>query len=120
MSKPFDIQERLIAFAGDMVLFIRKLDQNMIGNYLINQILRSSGSAALNYAESQSASSDKDYINKVAIALKELRETEVNLKIMKHISIGGDMRQTLINENIELIKILSTLIKNRKVKSNKT
>jgi len=89
----------------------------MIGKYLLNQILRSSGSSALNYAESQSASSDKDYINKVSIALKELRETEVNLKIMKHIAIGSEDREKLMQENVELIKILSTLIKNRRSKN---
>jgi len=71
----------------------------------------------LNYAESQSASSDKDYINKVSIALKELRETEVNLKIMKHIAIGSEDREKLMQENVELIKILSTLIKNRRSKN---
>jgi len=98
-------------------MFIAKQDQNFVGKYLYNQIMRSSGSAALNFAESQGSFSVKDYLNKLTIALKELRETEVNLRIMNHIEFGGKTRERLQKENIELIKILTTIIKNRREKS---
>ena len=52
-----------------------------VNNYLINQLLRSSASAALNYGEAQSAESKRDFIHKAGIVLKELRESHVNLKI---------------------------------------
>lgn len=115
-NKKFDFQDRLIRFAGDIILFVRKQDRNFEGHYLYNQIMRSSGSVALNFAESQGAFTTKDYLNKLTIALKELRETEVNLRIMQHIAFGGDEREKLQKENVELIKILTTIIKNRRLK----
>ena len=116
MEKKFDLQNRLIAFAGDVILFIQTLDRNHPAQYLYNQILRSSGSAALNFAESQGASSDRDYVNKMSIVLKELKETEVNFKIMKYIKLDIEKIDNLMNENVELIKIITTIRKNRKNK----
>ena len=112
--KKYDFLDRLIAFAGDIILMVSSQSKQVVGKYLFDQIMRSSGSAALNFGETQGAGSDKDYINKARIALKELRETEVNLRIMRHVNYGGEQREKLYEENIELIKILSTIIKNRK------
>ncbi len=116
MEKKYDFLDRLIAFAGDMILMVGGLSKHLTGKYLFDQIMRSSGSAALNFGETQGAGSDKDYINKARIALKELRETEVNLRIMRHVNYGGEQRDKLHEENIELIKILVTIIKNRQNK----
>ena len=113
MEKKYNYLDRLIAFAGDVILMIGKLSKDLDGRYLFSQIMRSSGSAALNFGEAQGTGSDKDYINKARIALKELRETEVNLRIMRHVNYGGEQRDKLHEENIELIKILVTIIKNR-------
>jgi four helix bundle protein len=113
MIKKYDLQNRLIAFAGEVILFIQKQDKNHSGNYLYNQILRSSGSAALNFAESQGCSTDRDYVHKMSITLKELKETEVNFQIMKYVDLGAENRERLINENVELIKIITTIRKNR-------
>ncbi len=113
MKKKYDFQDRLVSFAGDMILFVIKYRKKFAGEYLFDQILRSSGSAALNFAESQGSASKKDYLHRATIALKELKETEINLRIMKHIKFGGDERSKLQKENIELIKILRTIIKNK-------
>jgi len=115
MHKKYDFQDRLIRFAGDIILFVSKQDKNFTGHYLYNQIMRSSGSVALNFAESQGSHTDKDYLNKLHIALKELRETEVNLRIMTYINFGGKTREKSATENIELIKILTTIIKNKRL-----
>jgi len=117
LGKKYDYLDRLIAFAGDVILFVESLPKGVAGVYLYNQVLRSSGSAALNFAESQGAVSDKDYLNKADITLKELKETEVNLRIMKHVNYGSNVREKLQKENIELIKIPTTIIKNRRNKT---
>ena len=52
------------------------------GQYYGNQIMRSSGSSALNFGEAQGTNTDRDYINKASISLKELKESRVNLKIL--------------------------------------
>jgi len=117
LGKKYDYLDRMIAFAGDVILFLESLPKDVAGIYLYNQILRSSGSAALNFAESQGAASDKDYLNKAGIALKELKEIEVNLRIMRHVNYGSSDREKLQKENIELIKIQATIIKNRRNKT---
>ena len=80
------------------------------------QIIRSATSTALNFGEAQGTVTTKDYISKASICLKELRETEVNLKIMKHIHYGNEDRDQLMSECVELIKICRTIINNKQKK----
>ncbi|MEM9143383.1 MAG: four helix bundle protein [Bacteroidota bacterium] len=82
MEKKFDLEDRLVYFAADVVVFCRDLPNDMTGQYYENQLLRSSGSAALNFGEAQGTSSDRDYVNKAGVSLKELKESRVNLKIL--------------------------------------
>lgn len=86
----------------------------MTGLYYANQLLRSGGSSALNFGEAQGTYSDKDYINKASISLKELKESRVNLKILSKLEYGsGQIRMELLDEVEQLIKILATIIKNK-------
>ncbi len=117
MEKKYDYQDRLISFAGDIILLTKALPKDSAGRYLSDQIVRSSGSSALNFAETQGASSSKDYLHKASIVLKELKETDVNLKIMRHVNYGGEERDRLQQECIELIKIIRTIIRNRKAQT---
>ena len=70
-------------------------------------------SSALNYGESQGAESRKDFIHKLRIVLKELRETLVALKIVQRTNIVSDSDRisNLMAENIELISIFVRSIK---------
>ena len=61
----------------------------MTGLYYGNQLLRSTGSTALNFGEAQGTNSDRDYINKSSINLKELKESRVNLKILNKVNYGN-------------------------------
>jgi four helix bundle protein len=84
------------------------LPNSKAGNHVKSQILRSGTSPAPNYSESQSAESRSDFIHKIKIALKELRETKVWLQIMyRSKMIKPENRiEPLIKENDELISIL--------------
>lgn len=76
--------------------------------------MRSGGSSALNFGEAQGTNSDKDYINKAGICLKE---PMVNLKILVKVNYGDESNRTrLLDEVEQLIKIIATIIKNKKVK----
>ena len=77
-----ELEERLVEFSVMIFNLSRLVDKTFFNNYLINQLLRSSASAALNYGEAQSAESKRDFIHKVSIVLKELRESHINLKII--------------------------------------
>jgi four helix bundle protein len=114
MSKKFDLEERFIAFAADVMDFAETSPRTFSNDYLANQIIRSAGSSALNFGEMQGTGTDKDYINKGRIAFKELKETNINFRILKRRQVGQEEeRERLIDENTQLIKILITLIKKR-------
>ncbi|WP_326935010.1 four helix bundle protein [Flavobacterium sp. PL11] len=79
-------------------------------------MIRSGTSPALNYGEAQSAESTKDFIHKMGICLKELRETFVRLKIIEKSNLISDMSNLLIAkaEANELISIFVSSIKTAK------
>lgn len=115
MDKKFDLEDRLVDFAAGAAMFCRDLPNDSIGIYYSNQLLRSGGSSALNFGEAQGTNTVKDYINKCALSLKELKESRVNLKILKKLNYGDPKKfSTLLDEVEQLIKIIATIIKNKK------
>ena len=115
----FKLEERLIDFAANIILFTNHVDKSYAGNHLVGQIVRSSTSPALNYGEAQSAESKKDFIHKMGIYLKELRETFNCLKIIERANLTSNTE--LINklkiEVNELISIFVSSIKTAKTNS---
>jgi four helix bundle protein len=79
----YDLEERLIDFAVIISDIIENLPETRLGNYLAGQLVRSGCSPALNYGEAQSAESRNDFIHKMKIILKELRESMISLKIIE-------------------------------------
>ncbi|MGZ3872917.1 MAG: four helix bundle protein [Mucilaginibacter sp.] len=79
----YDLEERLIDFAGVVADIVEGLPPTRIGNYLAGQLVRSGCSPALNYGEAQSAESRNDFIHKMKIILKELRESLISLKLIE-------------------------------------
>jgi four helix bundle protein len=79
----FDLEERLIKFAVLISILVEELPNTITGKYLAGQLIRSGLSPALNYGEAQSGESINDFVHKMKIALKELRETFISLKIIK-------------------------------------
>lgn len=103
----FDLEERLINFAVLIIEIVNELPNTKAGNHLTDQLVRSGTSPALNYGEAQSGESRKDFIHKIKIVLKELRETLVCLKIIqraKLYKLESNLEKAL-KENDELISI---------------
>ncbi|MCL1920133.1 MAG: four helix bundle protein [Kiritimatiellaeota bacterium] len=111
-QKDFDLQERLIDFAVRIIKLAEALPRTPTGQHVCGQILRSGTSPASNYGEAQSAESRTDFVHKMKIALKELRETEVWLKIIiKSETIKPASKlEPLLKETDELISILFACI----------
>ena len=100
-----------------MILKLSKsINESYYNNYLINQLLRSSASAALNYGEAQSAESRKDFIHKLSIVLKELRESHINLKIFVEADIikDKDKVNSALDESNQLVSIFYKTIETTK------
>jgi four helix bundle protein len=71
----FDLEERLIDFSDLIIHLVEEMPDTRSANHLAGQLIRLGTSPALNYGEAQSGESRKDFIYKIQIALKELRET---------------------------------------------
>lgn len=102
-----DLEERLINFAVAIIYIAQRMTRSFAGNHLSEQITRSSTSAALNYGEAQSAESRRDFIHKIKVVLKELRETHINLQIIYRANLNQnrDKIEVSIKESNELISI---------------
>ena len=81
-----EMEERLVDFVAAVTKLVVTENKNISIHHLNDQAIRSSTSCALNYGEEQSTVSRKDFLHKTGIVLKELRETYINLKIIKKLN----------------------------------
>ena len=114
MEKIFNFEDRLVRFAGECIFFTRQLERLFENEYYKNQLIRSSGSACLNFGEAQGTITNKDFIFKVSLVAKELKESRNSLKILNYIKEGdSDKRNKLLIEVEQLIAISSKMIINK-------
>ena len=119
----YDLEERLINYSVLVLDIADELPDNKGANHLAGQIVRSGTAPSLMYGEAQSAESRKDFIHKMRLPLKELRETFNCLKIINKKNYAGAGNEKLakaLSESHELISIfvksVETAIKNSKTK----
>ena len=112
-SRDYDLQDRLIDFAVRVMNVVEALPNNRIGNHVAGQLLRSGTAPAPNHGEAQSAESRKDFVHKMKIGLKELREMQAwLLMIQRRPLIEPQEKLTpIIGECNELIAIFVTSVK---------
>lgn len=115
----YDLEQRLIDFAVRILDLVETLPNTRAGNHIAGQLVRCGTSPAPNYGEAQSAESRSDFIHKIKIVLKELRETNVWLQIIRRKRLSRSVAQTesLITECNELISIF--VASERTAKRNK-
>ena len=119
MSKrPFDLADRLLDFAVSVGRITKALPNDRLGTHLANQLIRSGTSPAANYAEAQAAESRRDFIHKLKLALKELRETLVWLRLATHMELNTtNQLDAAESECDELIAIFVRSIETAKLNS---
>lgn len=112
----FDLEERLINYSIKILETSETIFTSAPGRHLGNQLIRSGTSPALVYAEALGAESRNDFIHKMKVSLKELRETNVCLKIIQRKPLVKDPENlnTLLKETSELISIFSKSISTAK------
>jgi four helix bundle protein len=117
---PKELEERLIQFAINIIKLSEGMNPSIAGKRLSDQIVRSGSSPALNYGEAQSAESGRDFVHKLGISLKELRETHINLRIIDGADLHSNKKSItdLISESNELISIFVKSIETSKRKQN--
>jgi four helix bundle protein len=110
-----ETEERLIQFGCDAMELTKEFPPGIHATHLARQITKAATSAAPNYAEARVAESRADFIHKMGIALKELNETHVWLRMAaKKFALNPDFLGRLIAENKELCKMFMASIQTAK------
>jgi len=122
-ERTYDLDERLIDFASLIILITNSLPKHGAGSYLSGQMLRSGMAPALIYGEAHAAESPGDFIHKIRLVLKELRETYNSLRIIKKqpwTSVEIDEGIKEVNQLIAIfVKSIKTAEENQIKKNNK-
>src|SRR5690606_36344307 len=82
-KRKFDLEDRLVDYTCRMIDIVELLPKSRAGNYIAGQLIRSCHSPTFNYGEVQAAESNNDFIHKMGIVLKELKECRVALKVIR-------------------------------------
>src|SRR5213595_4255669 len=112
MSAPrYDLEDRLIAFAVQICVLAERFPATGIGRHVSSQIVRSGTSPFANYGEAQAAESRQDFVHKLKICLKEVRETQAWLKFAERMNLCTEGVEAARAECNELVSIFVTSIK---------
>jgi len=112
LGRVFDLEERLIEFAALIYETVESLPDNRVGKHVAGQLLRCGTAPAPDYGEAQGAESRKDFVHRLRVCLKELRETIVWLKYARRIRIGdAALVQQAIDEADHLCAIMYSSIR---------
>jgi four helix bundle protein len=112
-KQKYDLEERLLEFSVRIIKVVERLPNTRTGIHVSGQLLRSGTSPYPNHGEAQAAESPKDFIHKLRISLKELRETHRWLKLIQKVPLveKPELLNDILSETEELIKIFVTSIK---------
>ncbi len=102
-----DLEERLINFSVMIIVICENMKETRASSHLSGQLIRSGTSPALNYGEAQGGESRRDFIHKIGIVLKELRESLVCIKIIHRaqLCMKEELLKSAMAESDELISI---------------
>src|SRR6266581_9139107 len=111
-DRNYDLEERLLEFAAAVIDVSEKLPNTRAGNHLAGQLLRSGTSPYGNHGEAQAPESSEDFIHKMKVCLKELRETRRWARlIVRQRWLGNDSKLAFVlTEGEELVRIFNASI----------
>lgn len=106
-----DIGERLLEYGARIIKLVEALPNTLVGRRVADQLLRSGTSVGANYEEARAAESKEDFVHKLQIALKELRESNYWLRLLlKSGKISPTRMSNLLDESNQLRAILSKAV----------
>jgi four helix bundle protein len=117
----YDLEDRLVQFTCRMIDVAEALPNTRTGNYIAGQLIRSCHSPTFNYGEAQAAESPADFVHKMRVCLKEMKECRTALKIIiiKKLISPEELRD-IYSETEELIAIFGKSISTAERNINKT
>ena len=120
-NKEFNLEDRLIDFAVRIIYMAESLPKTKAGNHIAGQLIKCGTAPAPNYGEAQDAESRADFIHKMKVSLKELRETKIWLLITGKANLikPASKLEPLIDESNQLISIFVASVKTAKQNKSK-
>jgi four helix bundle protein len=119
-NRKYDLEDRLVDYACRMIDVVEALPNTRAGNYIAGQLIKSCHSPAFNYGEAQAAESPKDFVHKMGVVLKELKECRTAIKIIikKEMIKPVNKLEPVYKETEELIAIIAKSISTAKKNNN--
>jgi four helix bundle protein len=121
-NKELDLEERLLDYAAQVIRLVEILPQTRAGNHVASQLLRSGTSPLPNHGEAQAAESRNDFIHKLSICLKELKESRRWLRLTTRVPLVDSPNpiNSALVETEELIRIFAASVRTAKSKKSKS
>jgi len=119
-NKPYDLEDRTLLFAKDVIEFVGKVPRNLANNEIAKQLIRSAGSVGANYIEANEALGRKDFLMRVKISRKEAKESCYWIKLLTVPASLVSNQEAMLQEGVELVKILSSIIEKSNPKPGST
>jgi four helix bundle protein len=112
-GKEFDLEERLLGYAAGVICLVERVPRTAAGSHVAGQLLRSATSPLSNHGEAQAAESVDDFIHKLSVCLKELKESRRWLRLIQRVPLLKPESQVepLLNETEQFIRIFSASIR---------
>ena len=106
MNTRYDLEDRLLEYSARIIRLVDRLPNTRAGNHVAGQLLRSGTSPLPNHGEAQAAESVKDFVHKLKVCLKELRESFRWLRLIQRVPLlKPKLVDPLVLETDELIRI---------------
>jgi four helix bundle protein len=113
-KKPYDLETRSLQFTKAVIDLINKTPKNLSNIEIAKQLIRSAGSVGANYIEANESLGKKDFVMHTRIARKEAKESRYWLQLIECHESQQSIKEQLIQESTELLKILSKIIEKSK------
>ncbi|MFA7245312.1 MAG: four helix bundle protein [Candidatus Magasanikbacteria bacterium] len=106
----YNLEKRTFDFSKSILNYLKGIEITNLNRAIISQLIRSATSVGANYREANSASSKKDFINKIAIVRKEINETKYWIELLGELKINNknDLRSLWL-ETSELVRIFNKI-----------
>jgi len=110
-NKNYNLEERTAKFAENIIDLVKSIRTTPVNKRIISQVVGSGGSVGANYCEANEAESKRDFIHKMAIAKKEIKETKHWLRLLARSNPEKKEKIRLIwDETQQLLLIFSKII----------
>lgn len=118
MERRYDLEERLLEYAASIIRLVEQLPRTPAGHHIAGQLMRSGTAALPHHGEAQGAESANDFVHKMSIGLKELRESHRWLQLAGRVPLLDPERVgPILNETDQLIRIFVASIRTAKMKA---